>query len=228
MHAPNRARLGVLLSKALRGAADEGPLSPRLFVTCGSRKKSTMSKSWNKFIVVTLLGIGSYFALNGCQRNDDHDQDEARNAAKKHELDTLHAFAIKSGAIEGWETPFTNQFSGSTIDVQDTFLNKSAPFEFTGELVDVYREKGHIMALFTVDSAISFTISLRVICSEAQRKVLTQNPGLYAIIANVQELSKPGTFMAVNPADEEQTFDIDLHTTTYWLFGRCIDVQELK
>jgi hypothetical protein len=31
-HAPHRARLGVLLSKALRGAADEGALSSRLFV----------------------------------------------------------------------------------------------------------------------------------------------------------------------------------------------------
>jgi len=33
-HAPSRARLFVLLSKALRGASREGALSPRLFAVC--------------------------------------------------------------------------------------------------------------------------------------------------------------------------------------------------
>jgi hypothetical protein len=64
MHAPDRARLGVLLSKALRGASREGALSPRLFAARCHRKEKAMNLTTKQRIVAfasVILVIAAVF-----------------------------------------------------------------------------------------------------------------------------------------------------------------------
>jgi hypothetical protein len=155
----------------------------------------------------------------------------AETAAHVQREKTVHDFGVKYNSIQDWEKSFTNKASVFTIDVQDAFLNKSAPLEFTGRLEDIHREAGHVVADFSSYAA-PISLSLRLICTEDQRKILTDKAARFAIIANIQTVMKPGGFTVNGDYGEEgiedPIFDADWASDTYWVTGTCLDLKKLQ
>ena len=188
-----------------------------------------MKKTWGEFLpvaVIALIALGLFWW--------NHREHPKATTGQFQRESTLHALALEHNAFEDWEKSFTNRTSVFTIDLQDTFLNKSKPFEFTGKLEDIRRDGPQIVALFTVDTPPHFSISLRLICSEEQRRILTGKPGSYAIIAEIHKVMKPDGLIAFTAenSDEngivDQTFDVDWDTDTYWVAGKCVDVRKFN
>jgi hypothetical protein len=176
------------------------------------------------FVILAFVGGG---VLDGCNQKEQQTQNEA----KLHDSNTLHDLAVKYSAVQDWEKPLTNNTSPFTIDVQDALLNKSAPLEFTGNLVDIRRDGGHIVAVFTVSIQTPVSLLLRLTCTEDQRKILTAKGKSYAIIADVQKVVKQGDLTVDIDRDEDgvvdQTFNVDWDTDKYWLTGTCLDLKKL-
>jgi hypothetical protein len=178
---------------------------------------------------LTLVGSGVLF---GChQKGDQAAQKQAhKNEAKLHDLATLHDLAAKYGAIQDWEKPLDNKTNVFTIDVQDALLNTPAPLEFTGALFDIRREGGHIVAHFL--ALASFPLSLNLACTEDQHRILTDREATYAIIAEIQNVTKLEG-LNVNGLNiekgvvEHPTFDVNWETDTYCATGKCLDVRKL-
>jgi len=177
-----------------------------------------------KHFGIALLGLVGVVA---CNRSE-----ESTSPAVQREK-TLHALAIKNNAVEDWEKSFTNKIGLFTIDLQDTFLNKSAPFEFTGTLEDIRREAGHVVADFYSYAAPEISLSLRLICTEDQRKILTDKGKTYAVIAAIQKVVKQGDLSVVSASRDENgqiddaTFEANWDTDTYCVTGTCLDLSKL-
>jgi hypothetical protein len=191
------------------------------WLTIGVLRMKTTSSKLISLAVSALVGGG---VLCGCRQKEHQTQNQA----------TLHDLAIKYAATQDWEKALTNKTRVFTIDVQDALLNKSTAFEFTGTLEDVRRDGGHVVAHFTVPTAAGFSLSLSLTCTEDQRKILTHSwPDHYAIIADIQKVVKQGDLNVVVAARdesgeiEEQTFEVNWDTDTYWVTGTCRDLRAL-
>ncbi len=165
-----------------------------------------------------------------CCNHTEH-RHQVRRAAL-HDV-ALHDLAAKYRAIQDWDKPLTNRTGVFTIDVQDALLNKSAPLEFTGYLVDIRRDGGDIVADFTVSTAASFSLSLRLNCTEYQRKLLTGELASYAIIANIQKVAKQGDLEIASATRDENgdfdapTFEINWDADTYWVIRICVALKKV-
>jgi len=193
-----------------------------------------MKQTYRDWLIIfgccALVGGG---LLYGCHQDGDQTQQEQahKNETKIHNLAILHDLAAKYSATQDWEKPFTNRPSVFTIDVQDAFLNKTTPLEFTGRLEDIHREAGHVVADFSSYAA-PISLSLRLICTQDQRKILTDKAARFAIIANIQTVMKPGGFTVNGGYGEEgiedPIFDADWASDTYWVTGTCLDLKKLE
>jgi hypothetical protein len=186
-------------------------------------------KKYSGVAILALVGLGAWVFMWLAPHLRDRSKESASHLQRET---TLNALALEHKAIQDWEKTFTNKTSVFTIDVQDGFLNKSAPLEFTGTIEDIRREEGNIVALFTISNTAPFSILLRVICSEEQRKVLTDKSATYAIIADIQKVSKPDGLNVETDFDEGrfigQFFAVDWDTDTYWVTGACLDLKKLS
>jgi hypothetical protein len=182
------------------------------------------------FWLAVIGGVAWYFIHQHLTQVREQHTIEIRQQQKDA---SIAALALKYNAAQDWENLLTNKTSVFKIDVQDAFLNKSTPFEFTGTLEDVGREGGHIVADFTVHTGALISLSLRLICSDDQRKVLTHKGARYAIIANIQKVMKQGDLSIVSAARDENgdfddpTYEVNWDSDTYWVTGNCLDVRKL-
>jgi len=179
---------------------------------------------------IVLLAIVGGGVMCGCNQT----QDQTQNEAKNHNLAALRELASKYGATQDWETALTNRTGVLTIDVQDALLNKSAPLEFTAELADVRREGDHIVARFDAHTDAPISLSLRLICTEDQRKILTHKEARFAIVADIQKVVKQGDLNIADATRDENgqiddvTVEANWDTDTYCATGTCLDLRKLR
>ena len=187
-----------------------------------------------KYFGIAVWALVGSAALCGCNQNHEQKQNAeaevhdlaAKFLAAKYDITQAKYLAAKYGATHDWEKFLTHKKIVFTIDVQDAFLNKSAPLEFIADPVDIRWDGVHIVADFTVPSAAGFSFLLRLTCTDDQRKVLTDRQANYAIIAKIEKVTKQGD---LNITDlEDQTIEANWDTDAYWVTGTCLDLSKLN
>jgi hypothetical protein len=182
------------------------------------------------FWLAVIGGAAWYFLHQHQSQVREHRTAQIRQQQKDA---SIVALALKYNASQDWQKTLTNKTALFTVDVQDALLNKSAPLEFTGDLVDIRRDGGRIVADFTVHTAAGFLLWLRLICTEDQRKILTDKDARYAIIADIQKVLKQGDLNIVSAVRDENgdfddpTYEVNWDSDTYWVSGACLDLKKL-